>query len=110
MIYSAYDAVILGVGTSTFGTIDGVREDAAGRVGFSEPAGADHKQYAKLVQVPYDSDWIRLGNIGDHIGSMSRPFARTILAPLLLRGELVKLSPVATTLATTEPAATRPAR
>jgi len=93
VIYSPYDVAVLGIGTNMFGTVDGVKTDASGKVGFAKPQGADDQQYKKLVQVPYDSDWVRLGNIGDHIGSMSRPFAREILGPLLLRGELVKLRP-----------------
>lgn len=91
VIYSPYDVAVLGVGTTMFGTVDGVKADAAGKVGFAKPEGADATQYKKLVQVPYDASWIKLGNIGDHIGSMSRPFAREILAPLLMKNELVKL-------------------
>ena len=110
VIYSDYDVAVLGVGTSLFGTMDGEKVEAAGKVGFTRPAGADAAEYAKLEQVPFDSDWIRLGNIGDHIGSMSRPFARTILAPLLLRNELVKLPPLATTRTAVAAAATQPVR
>ncbi len=91
VFYSPYDVAVLGVGTNMFGTIDGVKTDAAGKVGFARPVSADARQYEKLVQVPYDSDWIRLGNIGDHIGSLSRPFGRVIVAPLLLTGKLPKL-------------------
>jgi pimeloyl-ACP methyl ester carboxylesterase len=79
---SAYDPV-LGIGTRLFGTIDGVQTDAAGRVGFAQPPGADAAQYEKLIEVPYDRGWIRLSHIGDHIGPMMRPFAREILAPLV---------------------------
>jgi pimeloyl-ACP methyl ester carboxylesterase len=88
VFYSPYDAAVLGLGTRLFGTVDGVKTDAAGKVGFEEPAGADDKQYAKIVQIPYNVAWAKLGNIGDHIGTMSRPFARKILAPLLLDGTL----------------------
>jgi pimeloyl-ACP methyl ester carboxylesterase len=89
VIYSPYDVAVLGIGTSMLGTIDGVKTDAAGKVGFAMPDAGDEREYAKLVQVPFDATWVRLGNIGDHIGSLSRPFARKVLAPLLLRGELV---------------------
>lgn len=91
VFYSPYDVAVLGVGTNMFGTIDGVKADASGKVGFARPDGADAKQYEKLVQVPYDSDWIRVGNIGDHIGTLSRPFGKAIVAPLLLTGKLPKL-------------------
>jgi len=79
---SEFDPV-LGFGTRMFGTIDGVRTDAAGRVGFKQPEGADEAQYAKLVEIPYDRAWIPLRHIGDHIGPMMRPFAREVLAPLV---------------------------
>jgi pimeloyl-ACP methyl ester carboxylesterase len=83
VISSEHDPV-LGAGTRAFGTIDGVKTDAAGKVGFSRPPGGDPVQYRKLVPMPYDSDWVRLDNIGDHIGPMMRPFAREVLAPLVL--------------------------
>jgi hypothetical protein len=88
VVYSPYDIAVLGIGTSMFGTIDGVKTDASGKVGFAKPDSADEKQYKKLVQVPYDAHWVKLGNIGDHIGGLSRPFAKAVLAPLLERGEL----------------------
>ena len=94
--YSPYDGAVLGLGTKMFGTVDGVKTEAAGKVGFKMPPEADPKQYEKLVQVPYDSAWIKLGNIGDHIGSMSRPFAREVLAPLLLSGQLPRIAPADT--------------
>jgi alpha-beta hydrolase superfamily lysophospholipase len=98
-LHSPYDPV-LGIGTRMFGTIDGIKTDAAGRVGFSKPAdAADPKQYDKLVSIGYDTSWIRLRNIGDHIGPMMRPFAREILSPLLRTGVLRELAQ-----ATTKPA------
>ena len=84
---SSYGAV-LGLGTKMFGTVDGVRGEAAGKVGFTKPKAADPQQYAKLVQIPYDSAWMKWGNDGDHIGSMSRSFAREVVAPLLVSGTL----------------------
>jgi hypothetical protein len=88
VIYSPYDSAVLGMGTKMFGTVDGVKVEAAGKVGFKQPAKADAQQYEKLVQIPYHSQWVKLGNIGDHIGGLSRPFAKEVLAPLLARGEL----------------------
>ena len=95
VFYSPYDAAVLGVGTKMLGTVDGVKTEASGKVGFARPeTPADATQYEKLVQVPYRSDWIKLGNIGDHIGGLSRPFARHVLAPLLSGGELPPPAPV----------------
>ena len=34
------------------------------------PNDADLKQYDKLVAEPYDPAWMKLGNIGDHVGCM----------------------------------------
>jgi pimeloyl-ACP methyl ester carboxylesterase len=84
---SAHDPV-LGPGTRAFGTIDRVMTNAAGRVGFEKPEGADDVQYAKLVQVPYERGFLVFGNIGDHIGPMMPRFAAKVIAPLILTGEL----------------------
>ncbi|MGB7159378.1 MAG: hypothetical protein WBD40_15025 [Tepidisphaeraceae bacterium] len=105
-LYSPHDPV-LGIGTRTFGTIDGVKTDAAGRIGFTMPETGEARQYEKLVLIGYDSAWIRLGNIGDHIGAMMRPFAREILAPLFRTGVLRQLAEATTRPATTRPATTR---
>jgi len=88
VIYSPYDSAVLGMGTKMFGTVDGLKVEAAGKVGFKPPPTADEQEYEKLVQIPYQSVWVKLGNIGDHIGGLSRPFARAVLAPLLEHGEL----------------------
>ncbi|WP_428937643.1 hypothetical protein [Fontivita pretiosa] len=99
-VFTSVADQILGWGTRSFGTIDRVKTDAAGRVGFTTPDTADPQQYAKLKQFAYDRAWTRYNNAGDHIGAMMRPFARSILAPLLLNGELPQ-SPA------TRPATTR---
>jgi hypothetical protein len=84
VFYSEHDQVVLGVGTSMFGTIDGVKGVAAGLNGFTRPAAVDAKAYGKLVQVGYDNRWMALANIGTHIGCMSRPFSEKILAPMVI--------------------------
>jgi hypothetical protein len=88
VFYSQYDGIVLGVGTSLFGTMDGVKTDAAGKVGFKAPADADQAQYKKLVQFPYERDWLKLGDLGDHVGPMTEAFGDQIIAPLLLTGHL----------------------
>jgi pimeloyl-ACP methyl ester carboxylesterase len=81
---SVNDVIVLGAGTSLFGTIDGKKEEAAGLRGFKTPdEPADPKQYDKLVQMPYQDSWMELGNIGDHIGPMGEAFAEKVIAPLL---------------------------
>jgi hypothetical protein len=82
--YSERDDMVLGTGTKLFGTIDGERVEAAGRVGFQKPPGADDMAYAKLIHRPYESAWSRYGHIGGHIGCMGTPFVEAIVAPLML--------------------------
>jgi hypothetical protein len=86
--YSANDEAVLGAGTRMMGTVDRVHTDAAGRVGYTRPELADAKQYAKLDQFPYEDSWMKYDDIGDHIGPMTYPFARFMIAPLLLNGKL----------------------
>jgi len=90
---SKLDVVMLGAGTKLFGTIDGVFEPAAGLTGFVQPPEADPKQYAKLVAVPYQSRWLAVGNIGDHIGPMSGLFARKVLARIISGNDEVLVAP-----------------
>lgn len=82
--FSENDVLVLGAGTKLFGTIDGVRTESAGEVGFIMPPDADFQQYQKLVQKPYEKSWMEYGNIGDHIGPMHRAFSMHILAPLVI--------------------------
>jgi pimeloyl-ACP methyl ester carboxylesterase len=89
---SRLDFAVLGAGTRLFGTIDGVKTDAAGLVGFVRPAVADVSAYRKLISMPYDPAWMRLGNIGDHIGPMSTIFAQKLLAPILMTGKVPELA------------------
>ncbi|HEX4793840.1 MAG TPA: hypothetical protein VH370_08620 [Humisphaera sp.] len=81
--YSENDVLVLNTGTKLFGTIDGKKCESAGEFGFIFPETADAKQYAKLIQKPYDKSWMQYDNIGDHMGSMRRPFSANVLAPLL---------------------------
>jgi hypothetical protein len=81
--HSEYDTLVLKYGTMALGTIDRELVPAAGYAGFVEPESADHRQYEKLRQIPYDAAWMRLGNAGDHIGATAPAFAEQILAPLL---------------------------
>ena len=85
---SLEDVFVLSIGTKLLGTIDGVKTDAAGRVGFHQPATADAQQYKKLVALPYDTSWFKYGDVGDHIGGMRESFGKNILAPLLLEGKM----------------------
>lgn len=82
--HSRFDVFILSAGTRTFGTMDGVKTDAAGLNGFKQPELADAKQYAKLKSIAYRGEWTKLGHFGDHIGMLSRVFASNIISPAIL--------------------------
>ncbi len=90
---SLADNLVLGYGTRLFGTIDGVKTDAAGRVGFTRPPSGDAGQYAKLVPLPYTDQWFRYRNGGDHVGGMTRAFGQYVLAPLVRFGRLPSTRP-----------------
>ena len=80
---STLDVLILYSGTKLFGTMDGAHSPSAGFAGFVQPPSADPAMYRKLVQFQYRKDWVRYLDFGDHMGGMSRPFARAVLAPLI---------------------------
>ncbi|HZL34345.1 MAG TPA: hypothetical protein VFC78_03480 [Tepidisphaeraceae bacterium] len=82
---SENDVLVLGAGTKMFGTIDGKKTEAAGEYGFTFPAGADIRQYDKLIQKPYDRAWMHYHNLGDHIGCMLRPFSKNVIGPLVVQ-------------------------
>ena len=89
--------------------MDRVNTDAAGRVGFVAET-ADAKQYEKLEQFPYDSDWLRFNNPGDHIGPMMRSFSKNVVASVLLgKGVPPRATTQPSTRAATQPA-TQPSR
>ena len=82
---SENDVLVLCTGTKLLGTIDGKKTEAAGNFGFIFPKTGDARQYEKMIQKPYDKSWMELyGNLGDHMGCMTRPFAEKIIAPLFL--------------------------
>jgi pimeloyl-ACP methyl ester carboxylesterase len=82
---SRLDGIVLGAGTKVFGTVDRLKVEAAGMVGFTIPEKpAIQGQYEKLVQLPYDPDWMRFGNNGEHIGPMTRSFGRKVISPIIL--------------------------
>jgi pimeloyl-ACP methyl ester carboxylesterase len=80
VFYSNYDKLFLYWRTGTFGTYDNVRIRAAGNCGFSGPSAAS----PIVIQHPYDPTWKPLGNDASHTGTLAEPFAKSILAPLLI--------------------------
>lgn len=71
------DLLILCVGTSIFGTVDGKHGSSAGRVGFTNAA-------PKLVQMNYDPAWsAKYGHGGGHAAALSPGFAKGVIASML---------------------------
>jgi len=85
---SPHDFVVLSAGTKMFGTMDGVRCEAAGLKGFVKPISADAEQYKKLVPQPYQRTWaMKYSNVGSHICAMRTKFAKEYVAKILLTGK-----------------------
>jgi len=86
--YSARDWVILGVGTTLSGTMDGLHTSSAGRVGFEPPlVGRSAALYErKLFQIPWQAAMSEAGNPGLHLTSGARVFVAAYVAPLVLAG------------------------
>jgi len=107
---SPHDFVVLSTGTRMFGTMDGVRCDAAGLKGFIEPKTADADQYKKIVPQPYQRAWaLRYGNVGSHICALRPKFARDYVARLLLIGKAPVDDDDAAAAPTTRPVETKAA-
>jgi hypothetical protein len=71
-----------------FGTMDGVRCEAAGFKGFEKPKAGDAEQYKKLTPQPYQRSWaMRYGNFGSHICAMRTKFATEYVGKILLTGK-----------------------
>ena len=82
--HSEEDWFILGVGTRTFGTIDRVQSDSAGRIGFRTAEGQPLARPG-LTQVAWRDDWRKLGHFGGHIGWLARGWSREVLGPALTK-------------------------
>jgi pimeloyl-ACP methyl ester carboxylesterase len=84
--YSDMDRLVLGWGTSQFGTVDRVYGPAAGRVGFTEPDGLDEEgrlAYRRLVQIPWRPELLLEANVGGHQATVRPDFLSRYVAPWL---------------------------
>ena len=88
------DALVLGIGTFIFGTVDGVHGEAAGQAGFIRPARATGNQYAKVFTHRFSRTRQSLGDDGGHFGSLSPNLAADLIAPLLPRSPTPEFTPV----------------
>jgi pimeloyl-ACP methyl ester carboxylesterase len=84
--YSERDWLILGVGTTLSGTMDGQHTSSAGRVGFTPALGGRSQELyeRKLFQIPWQPGMAETGNRGLHLTSGARLFVAAYVAPLVL--------------------------
>ncbi len=86
--YSPSDVVILGWGTTTFGTSDRWHGPAAGKTGFDiARAIADGAARARFVQTAWSEAWRDAGHSGDHVSMLGYRWNRDFVAPALLLHE-----------------------
>jgi len=82
--YSERDSVLLGAGTTLFGTMDGRHTEAAGKVGFSVPkSGQKGKLYERFSEIKWTPNMVQAGNDGSHFGCLSTGFISSYVTPLL---------------------------
>jgi hypothetical protein len=84
--YSPYDRLILGMGTSIFGTSDGVRTVSAGCAGFAATPDICMypEQYSKLEQERWRPGMLRQLHNGMHFGNSSTPWLLKNVVPRLV--------------------------
>jgi pimeloyl-ACP methyl ester carboxylesterase len=84
-LYCPGDWFILGVGTTTFGTVDREHTASAGKDGFNAAAAVpDPAQRHRLVQDSWSREtFARSGHAGGHIGILGRGWNREFVGPWL---------------------------
>ncbi len=83
-VFSSTNDILLDKMTPVFGTIDRVLSKAAGYTGFVEPPHpAIAGEYVKLHTLQYTTDWLTIGNNGDHVGPLMTPFVKAYVAGIL---------------------------
>ncbi len=83
---SRLDRLLLGVGTTVFGTIDRRYVRAAGLRGFRRPEPfdeEDRREYGKLRQLLWEPAMRAVGHYGHHVGCATTAFATQYIAPIL---------------------------
>jgi pimeloyl-ACP methyl ester carboxylesterase len=86
-LYSPLDCVLLTLGTSLVGTVDGKHDVGAGAWGFRLPSALSRNQrrayHARLHQYRYRPRLARLWHLGGHFGWTNRVFVSEWLTPLI---------------------------
>ncbi len=82
---SSRDWMLLGVGTTVYGTMDGRHTSSAGRVGFKIPEDPPSKAaYEKVYQIAWQREMSEVGNPGFHLTSGAARFVADYVAPFIL--------------------------
>ena len=82
--HSSGDWMMLGVGTTISGTMDGYHSSSAGRGGFDVPSDSARAElYEKLFQVAWDKTMAESGHTGGHLSSGAAGFVSEYVAPLI---------------------------
>jgi hypothetical protein len=86
VFHSPLDLIVLGAGTSLFGTVDRVHTAAAGLHGFrrpATPADGSFDPYSRLRQIRWTPRMGRTGYLGGHVGPDLPGFLRRYVLPRL---------------------------
>ena len=84
--HSVHDWVLLGLGTTVYGTMDGAHSSAAGQIGFEVPhdLNGTGSIYRKLFQVPWRQEMAKTGHGGMHLTSGAEGYVAGYVAPFIL--------------------------
>jgi pimeloyl-ACP methyl ester carboxylesterase len=80
--YSGHDWVLLGVGTTVYGTMDGEHAVSAGMEGFWTPSDLPDS-YDRLYQIGWTKKMAHSGHGGGHLSSGGAKFVARYVAPLV---------------------------
>ncbi|MFW5690667.1 MAG: hypothetical protein ACOCXY_02535 [Planctomycetota bacterium] len=82
--HSSGDWMLLGLGTTIAGTMDGKHTASAGKSGFDVPDhGTRRRLYGKLYQIGWTREMTRTGHSGGHMSSSASGFVAGYIAPLI---------------------------
>ena len=84
--HSVRDWVLLGLGTTVYGTMDGAHSASAGQIGFEVPRDLNGTGscYRKLFQVPWRQEMAKAGHSGMHLTSGAEGYVTKYVAPFIL--------------------------
>ncbi|MBN1554732.1 MAG: hypothetical protein JXA11_08300 [Phycisphaerae bacterium] len=80
--YSPRDWMLLGVGTTLYGTMDGQHSVSAGMEGFYVPE-VPSEDYKRLFEIGWSKEMARTGHSGMHMTSAAKDFVARYIAPLV---------------------------